>query len=242
MVCKNYFKYNLNIFSLFFCFISIFISVPIEAFRLQYNLKPKYIYHYEIKCVLKPSFIAFDNKFENTKELQANVLVRVLSTNNDYFLIELIEGESVTRRLLRRDGTITYSTSEEITKLPFFITFPDNELVIGKSYKINKEISFDLEKIFLEWQIIPAKIHGNSILFSILGYAKFPDSRVYVREVKVKGEASYNLRFGVFESGKWQVNYSFSLNNKELAVIRNLWNYNEKWEISFLLKEVKNAY
>ena len=199
-------------------------------------------YSFEVASSLSSEFTAFETNQPASIAATGTVTVRVIGFRQGMYILDIWENENHTRRFLKPDGTVLGAPGEEPTRLPFFWSLPAGDWEVGQVHRIQKSIPVGSGTVLAAWDLTFKDVDAKTgrARLEIAGHVGLPSDRLIQRSIHAKGMLFFNPAEGCFDQGDWTVSYSLSYSNKEIAVMRDLWNVVESRRISFRLKGVSN--
>lgn len=221
----------------------VFTAEFLPAIPLKYSLKAGSTYTFEIQTKVLSEIETFGFKKAEPLETKSNVSVEVLMYQGGIWILNIKEGNRRVRRYFRGDGSIVLTPDENSSILPFFLTFPVEELKAGKPFEKKATISVGNREIPLVWTIKALGSQPSATKFpvTISCVSALPSDRAVQRKLELHGTFTMDTELGCPSEGDWAVNYSLLFANKELAIIRPIWAYRYSRKISFKLLEAKEG-
>ena len=157
------------------------------------------------------------------------------------FILDIGSPNATFRRYISPNGSLKGSPAEDRNRLPFFIVFPDGDWKIGTSIVQNSEVMSFGKKIPVKWTLTLTKVNTIRNLAEITFETKFgvSDDKFFSRLINYKGKIIFNTSEGVIHQAEWNSDYKAKLICKEIAISRNLWNFEKKTNYSLKMTGVE---
>ncbi|MBF0498935.1 MAG: hypothetical protein HQM09_02275 [Candidatus Riflebacteria bacterium] len=213
---------------------------PTEAFQIAYRLKVGSTYAFEVKSHVESHASSGEFDEKSPAEAVDTISVTVLAYRSGVFVLDITTGSRHFRRLMREDGTLLLSPGERSSDLPLFLTFPAADWPAGKVHRVDSSFDVGGKPVPARFEIVPSSRDAAKGIVSMkfAGTVDLPSDRAIQRKLNVKGSLGYDEKVGCPSTGEWVVEYSFDFANKEIAVIRPIWNIKETRTVSFHLQGV----
>ncbi len=206
------------------------------AFRKGVN----YSYQYTQQSISKSSAFT-TNTTRNVAMPTANFRVKAIDFQQDAFILDIGDQNSTFRRYIKESGEIKGAPAETGRGIPFFLTFPPGDWKISEKRQIKKDLQFGNLVVPAVWNCMLKSVDSEKGLAEIIFAAsvKLPDDQLRQKTFTLKGRALFNLPEGVIHQADWQTIYKLSFSNKEFAVTRNLWNFEQQISHSLLMTGIQ---
>ena len=213
-----------------------------DAAQIRYNFTKGAVYSYnytqqDISAVSAPIIAP-----KNTSDKKSvDFIIKTVGFQDNAFILDIGNKDSTFRRYIAPNGSLIGAPAEDRNRLPFFIVFPDGDWKIGNSIEQNTELLAFGKKIPIKWILTLKKVDSIKNLADISFETKFgvSDDRYFSRLISYKGRIIFNLAEGVIHQAEWQSDYKAKLICKEVAVTRNLWNFEKKTSYSLRMTGVE---
>ncbi|GEM_PF-1044264 len=226
-------------FLLLFLLLSISLSAAAETVKL--GLQPGKTYEYNLVTTHSSSSRTLASVFShNAKPMQKNFSLSVIDFQNDAFIVDIKTEQMVYRRYIKPDGQISGAPAEAGSQIPFFLTFPAGDWQVGQRHQIKRTINIGRQSFPAGWQLLLKSINKEQETAEIVFACapELPASKLAMRKYSLKGRLIFDLAQGLINQADWSVEYSFNLQNREIAVARNLWQIQEKTVYSLKLANI----
>lgn len=212
---------------------------PVSAARIAYRLTPGVTYTYLMKEQCKSSSQAGDVQLHDGDSTVATISIAVIAVRDDATVMDIQVGNVQVRRYLRSNGSLVGAPSETGANVPFLLEFPTTDWVPGTVHSVKRTMRIGKQTVPLQWQCLLDKQQPKPDQYTIKlqGTAALPSDRVIQRSLTIKGSLLFDATGGIPLQGTWVMTYSFVFQNKEVAVIRPIWSFEEKRQYSFKLVE-----
>ncbi len=210
----------------------------VDAVSLAYRFRPGVSYQFELTSQKLSEAKFLDIRFSNAAETKGEVGISVITFRDGVFVLDIRQGDRRFRRYLKPNGAIAAAPTETGGNLPFLITLPEGDWVQGKVHRITGGIPLGQTRIPVFWdlQFTGLDQTKKKANIKISGKADFPADRLLSRTLTWSGNLVLSVESGLPESGELNAVYGMTLANKEIAVIRDLWGFQETRGFSFRLK------
>ncbi len=213
-----------------------------RAVEIKYAFRKgaTYSYQYTQQCTSKSS--AFTSTSTRTVAVPATSFkVKAIDFQQNAFILDIGDQNSTFRRYIRETGEIKGAPAETGRGIPFFLTFPAGDWKISEKRQIKKDLQFGNLVVPSLWNCMLKSVDSEKGLAEIIFAAsvKLPDDQLRQKTFSLKGRALFNLPEGVIHQADWQTTYKFSFSNKEFAVTRNLWNFEQQVSHSLLMTGIQ---
>lgn len=223
----------------FSVFMSVILPCPAHAVKIAYKFKPGSTYKYEISTKRNSSFHAFALENVSAKEENEKITLKPIQFRDGVWIVDISSDDSYCRRFLKPDGSLVAFPGETRNELPFLCIFPDSDLEKGKIHRTTSTIDIGKQGFPSTWgMMIRDTASDGKIRIDISGMVQLPKARIIKRELSARGNIVFDSNIGCPTEGNWEVTYSLDYANKEIAVLRTLWKFEETLTRSFRLTEV----
>lgn len=223
----------------------IFVLLPVNllfGIAINYNFKAGYKYNYKISFSSNSRITSPElTEKKSSHESQDNFSLNIIDVNKGIAIVDISNSNGIIRRYLRNTGQIISAPTESGSRIPFFITFPSKDWAIGEKIQISKVLKVGNISIPSTVDMLLKSINEKKGTATILFKTSLnlPQTKLRTKEFSMKGKLIFSLEKGCVEKLIFKYNYKFSFDNKEIAVIRHLWTFQEENQTTVTLKEVK---
>ena len=219
----------------------LFINTT-DAAQIRYNFTKGAVYSYnytqqDISAVAAP--IIATRKTSDKKSV--DFIIKTVGFQDNAFILDIGSQDATFRRYIAPNGSLKGAPAEDRNRLPFFMVFPEGDWKIGASINQSTEILAFGRKIPVKWVFTLKKVDSIKNLADITFETKFgvSDDKYFSRLISYKGKIVFNMAEGVIHQAEWQSDYRAKLICKEVAVSRNLWNFEKKTNYSLRMTGVE---
>ena len=208
---------------------------------MQYGFQVGKSYHYEVKVNTTSELKAGDVRESMPSERIASVTLSVLAQARGVFVLDVTSGEQRWRRYVRTNGAVVLGSCEPGWEIPLFLGLPEGVPVVGAVSKSEFSVPLERGATAARWELSCQNLDKakNRAGFILQGVVDLPSDQSIKRSLTVKGSLQWDFQQNCWESGEWTLVYGLGLANKEFAVIRPMWSYQETRKVSF--KSVSDA-
>ncbi len=230
---------KISVISLFLIFSGI---QSLRAVEVKYSFKTGFTYSYEYVSKHSTEFKAFQiSGKKDSDKFSQEFEIKILSFDNNAYVADIISNGHSIRRYISPTGKLVGAPTETGQKIPFLLTFPTGDWKVGTTKKTSKNLKIGNKTFQMNW-LLKLKDYSDEtnlaeIVFS--GLLDFPEDRIKQKNFDYKGKIKFDLTNGCINQADWLITYQFSFLNKELAVIRPMWEFAETHRYSLKLKGVR---
>lgn len=213
-----------------------------NAAEIRYNFSKGAVYSYtytqqDVSAISAP--IITPKKTSDSKSV--DFIIKAVGFQDNAFILDIGSPNATFRRYISPNGSLKGSPAEDRNRLPFFIVFPDGDWKIGTSIVQNSEVMSFGKKIPVKWTLTLTKVNTIRNLAEITFETKFgvSDDKFFSRLINYKGKIIFNTSEGVIHQAEWNSDYKAKLICKEIAISRNLWNFEKKTNYSLKMTGVE---
>lgn len=214
-------------------FILLLAIVPLQlsAEVIQFRLQPGFTYEYLLTVTSSNKSQALSSTFTSaTKPEAVSFRLNVIDFQEKAFIVDISSSGQVFRRYIKENGTISGAPAEAGQQVPFFLSLPENDWQPGQRHSIDGRVSIGRQSFSASWQLLLKAIDKEKETAEILfnSVPSLPPSKLARRKFSLKGRMIFNLQQGTVSAAEWVCEYHFQLQNKEIAITRNLWALSER--------------
>jgi hypothetical protein len=212
-------------------------ALSARAEQFKFAFKSGTSYDYVLSSTHSSSAKALESGFASSPEVKTQKFqLSVIDFQEGAFIVDLKTSGQVLRRYIRENGEIAGAPAEAGRQVPFFISLPEGDWQPGQRHQISRPIRIGTQSFSSSWQLLFKSINKETGMAEILFACSpaLPATKLGKRKYSLRGRINFDLGQGLISSADWVSEYRFSLQNKEMAVTRNIWNVEEK--ISYNLK------
>ena len=213
-----------------------------RAVEVRYAFRKGVSYAYQYSQQSNSKAVAFTTSHAKNANLPVrNFTIKAIDYQDDAFILDIGDQNSTSRRYVKPNGEIKGSPTETGQSVPFFLVFPAGDWKVSEKRQIKKELQLGNRSIPAVWNLMLKSIDNEKGLAEIIFAAsvKLPDDPLRNKAFTLKGRALFNLFEGVIHQADWQAVYQFTFSNKEFAVTRNLWNFEQQISHSLLMTGIQ---
>lgn len=215
---------------------------PVVAVEIKYGFKPGNTYEYDLSQSDNSKSAALKLSASRVSPKTSTLFsVKVIDFQDRAFILDIGNKDATYRRYIKENGEIKGAPGETGQVIPFFLTFPAGDWNPGDKHQVSKKMTIGDKTIAVNWNMMLKAVDKEKetaeILFSIT--MKLPEDRLRKKEFSLKGRAIFNLGEGVIQNAEWASAYRFFYSNKEMAISRNLWNFEKQANSTLTLKGIK---
>lgn len=231
-----------KLFVLFVFLFCLFTSNAAFAEEIKYAFEKGAVYSYKYSrqehSTVKASAITPQKVSDNQL---IEFTIKSVGFQDKAFILDIGNKKTSFRRYVTTNGTLAGSPAEDPSELPFFPVFPNGDWRIGTASKQRAEILTFGQKVPVQWNLTLKNVDSIKSLAYIAFEAEFKiaDSNLFSRQMNLKGEIIFNLAEGVIHKADWDSTYTAKLSCKEIAVSRELWDFEKKTNHSLVMTGVQ---
>lgn len=229
----------LGLFVFLFC---LFASNSAFAEEIKYAFTKGAIYSYkysrqETSTVKAPALTPQRTSDNQTIEFT----IKSVGFQDKAFILDIGNKKTSFRRYIASNGALAGSPAEDSSGLPFFPVFPNGYWRVGTASRQRTEILAFGQKVPVQWNITLKSVDTIKSLAYISFEAEFriSDNNFFSRRMSLKGEITFNLAEGVIHKADWESIYTAKLICKEIAISRELWDFEKKTNHSLAMTGVQ---
>ncbi|MGI6446477.1 MAG: hypothetical protein ACOX2I_12400 [Candidatus Ozemobacteraceae bacterium] len=227
--------------SLLLCFF-ISASSIIYCAEIKYSFKPGITYTYKYTFESSSSVTSLGNVKTNVQKPVYNTFtIKTIAFQDNAFVLDIEHNKLTYRRYIKPNGEIKGAVSETGTELPVFLSFPDTDWKIGESHQITKSVKIKNTDFTTVWNILLRSVNNDTGLAEIAFTATLPLPQDQLRRktFSLNGTVIFNVFEGVVYRADWVSKYSLDFYNKEIAVIRNMWKFENELRHSLIMENLE---
>ncbi len=213
-----------------------------RAVEIRYAFRKGISYAYQYSQQSNSKTAAFTTSHTKNASLPVrNFTIKAIDFQDDAFILDIGDANSTSRRYVRPDGEIKGAPTETGQGVPFFLVFPTGDWKISEKRQVKRELQLGNRSIPAIWNLMLKSIDNEKGLAEIIFAAsiKLPDDPLRKKVFTLKGRAIFNLFEGVIHQADWQSLYQFTFSNKEFAVTRKLWDFEQQINYSLLMTGIQ---
>jgi hypothetical protein len=196
--------------------------------ELKYKFRPGSTYEYEYIQTEGSKASAFRvNSSRQPARTSNKFTLRAIDFQEGSFIIDVVSQEGTFRRYIRENGTLSGAPGETGQAVPFLITFPTGDWKPSEKHQTRQTITVGSNAVPAIWNLLLKSVDSEKqtaeILFSLT--IKLPEDRLRRKEYNLKGRAIFDYNEGILQQAEWNSGYRFVFSNREMAVARNLWQF-----------------
>ncbi|MDD3001572.1 MAG: hypothetical protein PHF29_07445, partial [Candidatus Riflebacteria bacterium] len=180
-------------------------------------------------------------KTKEQKPFYSNFTIKTIAFQDNAFVLDIEHNDSTYRRYIKPNGEIKGAVSETGTELPVFLSFPDSDWKIGESYQISKSVRIKNTDVTAIWNIFLKSVNNDTGLAEIAFTATLPlpQDQLRKKSFSLNGTVIFNTFEGVVYRADWVSKYKFDFYNKEIAIIRNMWKFENELRHSLIMENLE---
>lgn len=217
-------------------------AISATAVEIKYAFKKGNTYTYQYSQQSSGKATAFTvNSSRNTSSQPVNFSVKVIDFQDGAFILDIGNKDATFRRYVKENGEIKGAPAETGQMIPFFLSLPALDWKVSEKHQFKKDFTIGSLTVPATWNLMLKSVDNDKgtaeILFTV--GMKLPDDRLRQKSFSLKGRAVFNLFEGVVHQAEWNTTYKFSFANKEIAVTRNLWDFEKQSSHSLLMTGIQ---
>ena len=222
---------NKRVLCLIMFLISLFYINPTQAEVIKYNFSKGACYSYKYTRQDQSAVSAPVVTTRKTSDSQTiDFIIRVVGYQDNSFILDIGNDKATFRRYISANGDLKGAPSEDRLNFPFFLSFPNGDWKIGSSIKQNTEILAFGKKTPAVWNLVLTKVDSIRNLAEITFEVRFnfQEDRTFTKTITLDGKVIFNMAEGVIHQADWKTNYIAKQICKEIAISRDLWNFQKQ--------------
>jgi hypothetical protein len=220
----------------------LIISNKLNAEEIRYNFRPGNSYKYEISSKSSSMGKAFNvTRNQKDSKITNNFTLNVLNFKNNIYIVDILSNKGLVRRYITPTGKVVGAPSESGIFAPFFINLGKGNWKIGQKRNFKQYLKFGKAVIPAEWATTLKKIDKEMNIAEIefLANMKLYSDKTRKKTAEIKGKLMFDISAGCIQQANWGYKYSFNFSNKEFAITRPIWKFEETRLFSLKLMEVE---
>ena len=211
------------------------------AVKIKYDFKMGYRYIYDENIKTASAIVSPELPSKKIlSSIKDKFSLSIVYSNENVAIVDISNKNGTTRRYIRSNGTIESAPTEAGNQIPLFLTFPTKDWAVGDNIRIARKIKRGNTTVPA---VVNMKLNGYDaksgqaeIVFTIS--IALPQEKLRTKHFLMRGKLIFNTTKGCIDKLQWQYNYKFSFSNKQVAVMRHLWSFEEKNQVSIKLKRI----
>ncbi len=212
------------------------------AIELKYAYKTGQTYEYELEKSDISRTVSHKSNFEFKKPAEKTIFsVKTIDFQENAFILDIRNDQGTFRRYIKENGELKGAPGEAGQPIPFFLILPDDDWKLSEKKLVSKNLTIGSTSVPMAYnmQLIAIDKEKNLAEIAFAAQMRLPEDKMRKKKFLLKGKAFFNLSEGVMQSGEWTVSYGFNFVNREMAVSRNIWNFEKQTTMSLNLKAIK---
>ncbi|MBU1106304.1 MAG: hypothetical protein KKB51_06525 [Candidatus Riflebacteria bacterium] len=204
------------------------LPFSLGAVELKYKFRTGSTYEYDYTLTESSKVTAFTvNSTRSPSKTSRKFTLRAIDFQEGAYIIDVVSSEGTYRRYIRSNGALSGAPGETGRSVPFLLTFPEGDWKVSERHQVQQVLTIGATSVPVVWNLLLKSINSEKqsaeILFTLT--IKLPEDRMRRKEFNLKGRAIFDFGEGVLQQAEWISGYSFVLANREMAVARDLWQF-----------------
>lgn len=213
-----------------------------RAEQIKFAFRTGATYEYELTSSSGSSSNSMGRNFSDTSnKSKSKFELKIIDFQDGAFIVDIKSNEKTLRRYIKENGDISGAPGEAGKQVPFFLAMPEIDWQQGQRHQTDRPLKLGKVEIPAIWQLLLKAIDKEKGTAEVwfTANAKLPEDKVRQKSFSLKGKMTFDLSQGIINKADWSTQYTFSLKNKEIAVTRDLWKFDEKSIFSLKLLDIK---
>ena len=207
------------------------LPFSLGAVELKYRFRTGNTYEYTYTLAESSKVAAFKvNSSLNPAKTSKKFTLRAIDFQEGAYIIDVVSSEGTYRRYIRENGMLTGAPGETGLAVPFLLTFPEGDWKVSDRHQVQQTLTVGNIAVPATWNMLLKSVDSDKqsaeILFTLT--MKLPEDRLRRKEFGLKGRAVFNFAEGVLQQAEWVSGYRFVFANREIAVARDLWQFDHQ--------------
>jgi hypothetical protein len=224
------------------CLLSALICRGAFAVEVKFGFRPGATYEYELTSTSSSESDALGIDYSHSPtSVTSKFQVKTIDFEKGAFIVDIKFNDQTYRRYIKENGEISGAPGEAGKQVPFFISFPAFDWQPEQRHQVTRQISLGRISVPAVWNLLLKSFDPDKQIAEIWFAAnlKLPEDRLRRKQFSQKGRIFFDLAAGVINQAEWNTEYSFNFINKEIAVVREIWEIKERTSFKLKLLDIK---